>query len=112
MNLKEQAEAGKVHYLPHTEIIRLDKDTTKLRVVDYDASAKHHGPILNNCLYSGPPFTPMIVDLMTPFRAHKVVLTADIEAFLNVAIAPAHRDSLRFLWVDDILTDNPKVLIM
>ena len=29
---------GKVHYLPHHEMIRVDKDTTTLRIV-YDASA-------------------------------------------------------------------------
>ncbi|XP_015750818.1 PREDICTED: uncharacterized protein LOC107330770 [Acropora digitifera] len=50
---------------------------------------------------------------MARFRAHKVALTADIEkAFLNVAIAPEHRDYLQFLWVDDILTDNPQLVIM
>ena len=43
----------------------------------------------------------------------KLALTADIEkAFLNVAIAPEHCDYLRFLWVDDILTDNPQLVIM
>ena len=31
--------AGSFHYLPHREVVRMDKDTTKLRVV-YDASAK------------------------------------------------------------------------
>ena len=88
VNLTEQTEVGKVHHLPYT---------TKLRVV-YDASAKHHGPSLNNCLYSGLPLTPMIFHLMTRFRAHKVVLTADIEkAFLNIAIAPEDRDFLQFL---------------
>ena len=94
VNLEEQPELGKVHYLPHREVIRLDKDTTKLRVV-YDASAKQGGPSLNDCLYSGPPLTSMIFDVMVRFRAHQIALTADIEkAFLNVAIAPEHSDFL------------------
>jgi len=72
-NMEQRKAVGKVHYLPHREVIRLDKDTTKLRVV-YDASAKRGGPSLNDCLYSGLPLTPMIFDIMERFRA----LTADI----------------------------------
>jgi hypothetical protein len=34
---------GKVHYLPHREVVRPEKSTTKLRVV-YDASARSNGP--------------------------------------------------------------------
>ena len=33
---------GQVHYLPHKEVVKNDKDTTKLRVV-YDALAKNNG---------------------------------------------------------------------
>ena len=51
VNMEERTEEGKVRYLPHREVIRLDKDTTKLRLV-YDASAKRGGPRLNDCLYS------------------------------------------------------------
>ena len=42
---------GKVHYIPHHEVIRVDKETTKLRVV-YDASVKAQSttPSLNDCL--------------------------------------------------------------
>ena len=79
----------------------------------YDASAKHDGPSLNDCLYSGMLLTPMIFDGMARFRAHKVALMVDTETtILNVAIAPEHRDYLRFLCVDDILTDNPQLVIM
>ena len=112
MNREEQQAIGKVHYLPHREVIRLDKDITKLRVV-YDASTKRGGPSLNDCFYSGLPLTPMIFYVRARFRAHKVALTEDIEKeFLNVAIAPEHRDYLRFLWVNRILTDNPHLIIM
>ena len=112
VNMEERRAVGKVHYLPHREVIRLDKDTTKLCVL-YDASAKCGGPSLNDCLYSGLPLTPMIFDVMARFRAHKVALMADIEkAFLNVGIAPEHLNYLRFLWVDNILTDNPHLVIM
>ena len=31
---------------------------------------------------------------------------------MNAAIAPEHCDYLRFLWVDNILTDNPQLVIM
>ena len=55
----------------------------------------------------------MIFDVMARFRAHKVAFTADIEkALLYVAIMPEHRDYLRFLCVNDILTDNPLLVIM
>ena len=63
VNIEERRAVGKVHCLPHREVIRLDKDTTKLRVV-YDASAKCCGLSLNDCLYSGLPLTPMIFDVM------------------------------------------------
>ena len=104
-------EVGKVHYLPHHEVVRLDKNTTKVRVV-IDASSKRNGPSLNNCLYAGPPLTPLIFDVLLRFRAHETALTADIEkAFLNVAVSKDHRDLLRFLWVDDVHKDNPQLVI-
>ena len=51
-------EVGKVHYLPHHEVVHLDKSTTKVHVV-FDASCKRNGPSLNDCLYAGPPLTPL-----------------------------------------------------
>ena len=99
-----------VHYIPHHALIRQDKATTKLRVV-YDASARSRGPSLDDCLYSGPPLTQNIVDIMLRLRAHKVALTGYIEkAFLVIHVAESDRDALRFLWVDDINSPNPKII--
>ena len=104
---------GKVHYLPHHEVIRVDKDTTKLRIV-YDASARsgRNTPSLNDCLYAGPPLSPLIYDILLRFRVHKVALIGDIEkAFLNVSVHPSDRDYLRFLWIDDITSGCPKLQV-
>ena len=49
----EPGVVGKVHYLPHRAVIRLDKETTKARVV-FDGSAKSQGTLLNDCIYTGP----------------------------------------------------------
>jgi hypothetical protein len=93
-------KAGNVHYLPHREVVRADKDTTKVRVV-YDASAKTTGPSL----------TPLIFDILLRFRVHSVAMTADIEkAFLNVAVAEEHRDFLRFLWLNNPYSSSPSVI--
>jgi len=66
----------------------------------YDTSARRGGSSLHDCLYFELPLTPVIFDLIARFGAHKVALTADIE----------HRDYLRILWVDEILTKNPKLV--
>ena len=106
VNKEEYSPPGQVHYLPHREVIRYDKDTTKLRVV-FDASAS---PSLNDCLYVGPPLSPLLCDILLRFRVHKIAMTADIEkAFLNIAIAPQHRDFLRFLWPHDPMKINSEL---
>ena len=109
---KETPPPGSVHYLPHTEVIRMDKETTKLRVV-YDASARGAGPSQNDCLYAGPPLSPFIFHILVRFRAHELAVAADIEkAFLNISIAPEHRDYLRFLWVDEPFEESPAIRLM
>ena len=104
---------GRGHYIPHREVIREDKNTTKLRVV-YDASArvKEDSPSLNDCLYAGPPLSPLIYDILLRFSSHKIALTADIEkAFLNVSVNETDRDFLRFLWVNDISNREPELCV-
>ena len=101
---------GKVYYLPHREVVREDKNTTKIRVV-YDASAKGPGTSLNDCLHTGQSLNTLIFDILVRFRVYKVAMIADIEkAFLNIVITPEHRDYLRFFCVDDIHDISPNII--
>lgn len=103
-------KVGETSYLPHHAVIREDKDTTKLRIV-FDASAKGNGPSLNDCLKKGPQLTPLLFDILLRFRSQLVALTADIEkAFLQISIAEEDRDYLRFLWFDNVFSDQPTII--
>ena len=105
--------AVKTHYLPHRAVIRENAESTKIRVV-YDASCREgkSGVSLNDCLYVGPSLTPIIFDILLRFRVSPVAIVGDIEkAFLNIEIHPEDRDCLRFLWVDDIHTENPEIVV-
>ena len=53
-------EPGNVNYLPHRGVVRLDRYTTKVRVV-YDSSYKVFGPSLNYCLHVGPSLNPLLI---------------------------------------------------
>ena len=108
----QAVEPGTFHYLPYREVVRMDRKTTKLRVV-FDASSKCPGQIsLNDALYSGPNLLPLLFDILIQFRVHKVAITADIEkAFLNVSIKPEQKNMLRFLWVDSIESDDPCIVL-
>ena len=53
----------------------------------------------------------MLYDILIRFRSHVVALTSDIEkAFLLINVNENDRDYLRFLWFDNIFSDQPKIL--
>ena len=90
-------------YLPHRDIHRDDKPSTKLRIV-FDASAKVKGELsLNDVLHKGPCLTPVLFDMLLRFRTYPVGLIADIEkAYLQISVTERHRDFLRCLWFKDV----------
>ena len=97
------------YFLPHHPVIKNECDTTKCRVV-FDASSKDKDNefCLNDYLERGPNTIPNIFDVMIKFRSQSVGLTADIQsAFLRIGIDPTDREKLRFLWYDDISSDQP-----
>jgi len=108
----EPAAPGQVHYLPHHGVVRDDKNTTKLRIV-YDASSSSSPktPSLNDCLYKGPQLNPLLYEVLMLFRTFPVALTSDIEkAFHQISVTPSERDYLRFLWFDDVFSEQPKII--
>ena len=113
MDETEEQPPENTHYLPCQAVIRSDALTTKLRVV-FNASARVKPGCLslNDCTYTGPPLTTGIADILMRFRAHKVGLLADIEkAFLNIEVDKQQRDLMRFLWIDDINSEDPNIVI-
>ena len=108
----EESPVGKTCYIPHQAVIKKDRDTTKLRVV-YDAAAKTRDePSLNNCLYPGPCLLQNVAEILARFRFHSTALVTDVEkAFLMIAIHPADRNALRFLWYENIEEEDPDIII-
>jgi len=67
------------------------------------ASARENEPALNECVHTGPPLTPGILDIFIRFRVQPIALVTDKEKnFLMIAVKEEDRDALRFLWVDDV----------
>ncbi|GFW44226.1 reverse transcriptase domain-containing protein [Trichonephila clavipes] len=65
------------YYMPHSAVVRKDKETTKVRMV-FDASSK---------------------DVILRFREYEYAFCSDIQgAFLTIGIAEEDRDYLRFFW--------------
>uniref|UniRef100_A0A7M5XLH7 Peptidase aspartic putative domain-containing protein n=1 Tax=Clytia hemisphaerica TaxID=252671 RepID=A0A7M5XLH7_9CNID len=100
---------GQTYYMPHRPVLRLDRLTTKIRMV-FDASSSLDGPALNDCLHAGPSLTSSLFGTLLRFRAKKIGIIADLEkAFLQIRLNEKDRDYVRFLWIkniNDINFDN------
>ena len=104
------SKLGETHYVPHHPVIRDDKLTTKICIV-FDSPARDNGPSLDDCLYKRPHLTPLLYNILLRFRSHVVVLTSDTEkAFLQISVNEDDHDNLRFLWFDNIFSDQPKTV--
>ncbi|GBN08579.1 hypothetical protein AVEN_264857-1 [Araneus ventricosus] len=88
--------------MPHSAVVRTDKETTKVRMV-FDSSSKGKGhKSLNDCLTPGPPLNPRILDVLLRFREFEYAFCSDIQgAFLTIGIAEEDRDYLKFFWFPD-----------
>ena len=65
---------------------------------------------LNDCLHIGPALQPLLYNILIRVRLHKSVLIGDIKkAFLQIEVVPEDRDAFRFLWVENIKDESPKI---
>ena len=90
---------GNYFYLPHKEVIREDRTTSKCRVV-FNASARNEDGIsLNDCLLVGPQDQQDLVRILIRFRWNKVAVSADVKRmYLVIGIREEDRNFLRFVW--------------
>lgn len=87
---------GRIWYIPHHGVYHPQKPD-KIRVV-FDASSEFKGESLNKHLLQGPDLTNNLVGVLSRFRKEHVAFMCDIEGmFLQVQVAPEHRNFLRFL---------------
>lgn len=70
---------GPNYFIPHHAVVKKSSNTTKVRVV-FDASCKTtNGVSLNDTLKIGPTIQGDLFTILTRFRTHNYVLSADIE---------------------------------
>ncbi|KAL4720233.1 hypothetical protein ACJJTC_001462 [Scirpophaga incertulas] len=97
------------HYIiPHHAVVRLDKSTTKLRIV-LDASCKtSSGVSLNDLLHSGPNLQGDLFDIILNFRLFAVALSADCkQMFLQIEVQESDRRFQR----RDLKRSSPKTAL-
>lgn len=87
------------YIIPHHAVIRLDKTTTKTRVV-LDASAKTDTDVsLNDCLHIGPNLQADLFTLLINFRLFEIAISADIQQmYLRILVLEDHRKFQKILF--------------
>ena len=96
-------------YLPHFPVVRLDKSTTKVRIV-FDCSAKREGVFLNDEIHVGPKLQQDLFDVLLRFRRNPVAVACDIkEMYMQIAIEAQDRPYFRMLWRDLNPHQDPEV---
>ena len=97
---EEETTPPEIWYLPHFPVVRIDKTSTKVRIV-FDCSAKMDGVSLNDVIYAGPKLQQKLFDVLIRFRRNPIALACDVkEMYLQVEIKEKDRPMFRILWRD------------
>lgn len=88
----------RVCYLPHHGVVKGYGVNTKIRVVN-GSFRLQDGTFLNKNLMTGPNLLPKLSDVVTRWRRHQYVITADIEKmYRQILVQDKDRDLQRILW--------------
>ena len=94
----ESKDAPPAWYLPHFPIVRMDKPSTKVRIV-FDCSAKCDGVSLNDVIHPGPKLQNDLFNVLIRFRRNPIALACDIrEMYLQIKIDEKDHPYFRMLW--------------
>ena len=89
-----------VWYLTHFLVVRMDKTTTKVRIV-FDCAAKCNGISLHDMIHARPKFQQDLFNVLARFRRNPVGIACDIkEMYLQIEIEEKDRSHFRLLWRD------------
>ncbi|KAJ0174495.1 hypothetical protein K1T71_009603 [Dendrolimus kikuchii] len=87
------------YLIAHHLIVRSESSTTPVRVVFNGSGPTSNGRSLNDVVHVGPKLQVNIIDLVTKFRLHKIVITADIcKMYRQILIRSQDRAFQHILW--------------
>ena len=101
------------YYLETHPVFKLDRETTKCRIV-MNASSKDRisKKSLNDLLHKGPDLLPSLAQVQMRFRLHKVAILLDIsKMFLQIQLDEESSEALRFMWKFET-DDRPTLMKM
>ncbi|XP_071580899.1 uncharacterized protein [Temnothorax nylanderi] len=87
------------YFIPHHPVFKRDSHTTKLRVVFNASSKSSTGVSLNDVLLAGPTLQEDLFSIVTRFRTHRYVRSADIEKmYRQVKVYPEDGKYQMIVW--------------
>lgn len=103
---EEEMKAAISYYLPHHCVVKKESVTTRYRVV-FDASAKTTTNIsLNEVLRVGPYIQDDLCSILIRFRAHNIVLVADIsKMYRQIKLRDNDQRFQRIVWRENPLEE-------
>lgn len=89
-------------YLPHHAVLKEASTSTRLRVVFDESCKTDSGVSLNDILLKGPVLQDDLLFILTRFRTHNYVLSADItKMYRQFWVTNEHLRFQRILWRED-----------